>query len=79
MIGATSTLAAYSTEEINAKLIFEHAAKGDPVSFGLVADVADRLGFACVNFCRTLDPEVPSFQFSCAIENYSDLTAMLLL
>lgn len=85
--GADTTLASHPLADINVKLIFEHAAKGDPMCVRLIAEVglldrhrrllraprslklsvlpavmtmqaADYLGFACVSFCRILDPEV---------------------
>ncbi|KAF0696525.1 Aste57867_12718 [Aphanomyces stellatus] len=45
-------------EDMSAKFIFESAAANDAVAKALVAEAADYLGFACVNFCRVLDPEL---------------------
>ncbi|ETV73804.1 hypothetical protein H257_11485 [Aphanomyces astaci] len=45
-------------DEITAKQVFETAATGDSVAKELIAEAADYLGFACVNFCRILDPEL---------------------
>ncbi|OQS03848.1 glucokinase [Thraustotheca clavata] len=61
----SSALSSVSVDEINAKMIFEFAANGDQVCKELIDevgnDVADYLGLACVNFCRTLDPEMIVF------------------
>ncbi|TMW60679.1 hypothetical protein Poli38472_000721 [Pythium oligandrum] len=56
--GADSILSKYPIDEINAKLIFEVAAKGDAMSIRLIEEAADYLGFACVSLCRILDPEM---------------------
>uniref|UniRef100_K3W791 Glucokinase n=1 Tax=Globisporangium ultimum (strain ATCC 200006 / CBS 805.95 / DAOM BR144) TaxID=431595 RepID=K3W791_GLOUD len=56
--GADSTLATYPSEIINAELIFQLAKEGDAMCTRLIAEAADYLGFACVNFCRMLDPEM---------------------
>jgi predicted NBD/HSP70 family sugar kinase len=37
--GADTTLASYSQADINVKLIFEHATKGDPMCIRLIAEV----------------------------------------
>lgn len=37
--GADTTLASYSQADINVKLIFEHAAKGDAMCVRLIAEV----------------------------------------
>ncbi|ETW01956.1 hypothetical protein H310_06485 [Aphanomyces invadans] len=51
-------LAELSIDDITAKQVFEAAAAGDAIAKGLIAEAADYLGFACVNFCRILDPEL---------------------
>ncbi|OQR85787.1 glucokinase [Achlya hypogyna] len=56
-----TTLSTVPVESITAKLVFELADNGDDVCNELVAEVADYLGLACVNFCRTLDPEMIVF------------------
>ncbi|KDO29200.1 hypothetical protein SPRG_19875 [Saprolegnia parasitica CBS 223.65] len=54
-------LASVPIETITAKMVFGFADEGDDVCNELVAEVADYLGLACVNFCRTLDPEMIVF------------------
>ncbi|KAH9162550.1 hypothetical protein LEN26_000878 [Aphanomyces euteiches] len=44
--------------EITAKHVFDAADAGDVIAKELIAEAADYLGFACVNFCRILDPEL---------------------
>ncbi|EEY65839.1 glucokinase, putative [Phytophthora infestans T30-4] len=56
--GRDSSLAKYSEADINAEFVFKHAAEGDELCKHLVEEAADYLGFACVTFCRMLDPEI---------------------
>ncbi|KAK1948246.1 Glucokinase [Phytophthora citrophthora] len=55
--GRDSSLAKYSEADINAEFVFKHAAEGDELCKHLIEEAADYLGFACVTFCRMLDPE----------------------
>ncbi|KAF0696524.1 Aste57867_12717 [Aphanomyces stellatus] len=54
----TTILSEKKVDDITAKDVFDAADAGDQVSIDLIAEVADYLGFACVNFCRILDPEM---------------------
>ncbi|ETK77877.1 hypothetical protein F441_16213 [Phytophthora nicotianae CJ01A1] len=56
--GRDSSLAKYSEADINAEFVFKHAAEGDDLCKHLIEEAADYLGFACVTFCRMLDPEI---------------------
>ncbi|CAI5712095.1 unnamed protein product [Hyaloperonospora brassicae] len=56
--GRVSSLSRYPEEDIHAELVFLHAAQGDEMCKHLIDEAADYLGFACVTFCRMLDPEV---------------------
>ncbi|OWZ24853.1 Glucokinase [Phytophthora megakarya] len=53
-----SSLANYSEADINAEFVFKHAAEGDELCKHLIEEAADYLGFACVTFCRMLDPQI---------------------
>ncbi|CAH0477348.1 unnamed protein product [Peronospora belbahrii] len=56
--GKTSRLSSYCETDINAELIFKYAAEGDELCKHVIEEAADYLGFACVTFCRMLDPEI---------------------
>ncbi|CAI5725939.1 unnamed protein product [Peronospora effusa] len=56
--GRKSSLSRYFEADINAELIFKHAAEGDELCKHVIHEAADYLGFACVTFCRMLDPEI---------------------
>ncbi|KAG6609886.1 putative glucokinase [Phytophthora cinnamomi] len=56
--GRDSSLANYSEADINVEFVFKHAAEGDELCKHLIEEGADYLGFACVTFCRMLDPEL---------------------
>ncbi|KAE9114219.1 hypothetical protein PF010_g9789 [Phytophthora fragariae] len=56
--GRDSSLADYSEADINVEFVFKHAAEGDELCKHLIEEAADYLGFACVTFCRMLDPEI---------------------
>ncbi|RHZ00660.1 hypothetical protein DYB37_003912 [Aphanomyces astaci] len=58
MLTLNTKLSDLKIDEITAKQVFETAATGDSVAKELIAEAADYLGFACVNFCRILDPEL---------------------
>ncbi|RHZ00657.1 hypothetical protein DYB37_003911 [Aphanomyces astaci] len=54
----TTSLSQLKVDSITAKDVFDAADAGDQVSKAIIEEVAEYLGFACVNFCRTLDPEM---------------------
>ncbi|POM61329.1 GlucoKinase, partial [Phytophthora palmivora] len=56
--GRDSSLSKFSEADINAEFVFKHAAEGDALCKHLIEEAADYLGFACVTFCRMLDPQI---------------------
>ncbi|ETV73807.1 hypothetical protein, variant 2 [Aphanomyces astaci] len=57
-LALTTSLSQLKVDSITAKDVFDAADAGDQVSKAIIEEVAEYLGFACVNFCRTLDPEM---------------------
>ncbi|CEG48645.1 glucokinase [Plasmopara halstedii] len=56
--GEVSSVSQYLETQIDAELVFKLASEGDELCQHLIESAADYLGFACVTFCRMLDPEI---------------------
>jgi len=56
--GTKTSLSSVPVEEIDARLIFEHADAGDSACIELLSTAMEVLGILCIDVCRAYDPEV---------------------